>query len=151
MPTVLEKITERYLHLSGKLKINLAEIDREIMVAGQLLQECAELSADATNEEQIARRALDVISSEAAARLREPKEGMKEKSESRIASEVPMQEDVQAARAYYIETQHKSKICDALVYSMREKSGLVKKAADMIVAGYIQPASYIQRRPIINK
>lgn len=137
---------KRYDELTQKLLISLLEIDKELMHGAQLVQQCAELSADANSQEQEAKLTLDIVTAEASARLRIHEEGKKARSETQIQSELPLEEDVQAARMEYDTAKHLASICSSLVGSMREKARLIGKACDMTVAGYITPSSYQPRR-----
>ena len=139
-------IIERYESLEKKLEIKLNDIDKELISAPQDLQACAELAADANDEEHTAKLALDVVSAEVAARLRESVEGRKPRSESQIASEVPLAPEVQKARDEYNGTRHQAEVCRSLVESMRVKASLIRNVCDMTIAGYITPTSYRPER-----
>jgi hypothetical protein len=142
----IQAIWARYQVLSGKLAISLHEIDKELMSCPQLVQQCAELSADANSEELEARLALDITTARASDRLRTPGEGKKVPSETQIAACLPLEDDVQQARSEFDATKHLSSVCSSLVGSMREKVRLIGKACDMTVAGYVTPSSYAPRR-----
>ena len=135
-----------YERLKARLSIDLLRVSQEVSESPAVLQECVELAIAVECEELAARLALDVITAEAAARLREPEEGRKARSETQIASELAMLEDVQAARAAYDQSKLDSKRFNSLVASMRDKVRLVGKAADMTVAGFVAPSSYTGQR-----
>lgn len=144
-------ITKRYEELNKKLEINILNIDRELMAASQDIQACAELAADANDEEHSAKLALDIMIAEVSDRLRTPEEGKKAKSETQIASEILLDQTVQAARDEYNKMRHQAEICNALANSMRTKANLVRDTCSMVVAGYITPSSYSPKRVQLMK
>lgn len=152
MEDKIEAMRKRYDALVPQLRISLLEIDKELMQGAQLVQECAELSADANSWEQEAKLTLDIVIADASARLRSPEDKAKKvPSETAIQSQLPLEEDVQEARLEYDNAKHLASICSSLVGSMREKARLIGKACDMTVAGYVTPSSYAPRRPQIMR
>ena len=137
---------EKYDALKLRLTIDLLRIDQEIAQMPQLVQEAGELAAASNDEENASRLALDVIRTEAAARLREVESGSKPRSETMIDSMLNGEEDVQAARVAYDAARLQSSRWNNLLSAMREKSRLLGKAADLTVAGYITPSSYAPGR-----
>ena len=135
-----------YEDLKNRLELNILEIDHELMSLPALVQEAAELSTMASADEHAARHALDVVTAEAASRLRAQDEGKKVRSETQIASEIALDEEVQIARKAYDDSRLDAARASALFNSMREKGRLIGKAADLIVAGFITPSSYSARR-----
>lgn len=143
----------KYDELRAKLVIDLTRVDQELVSQPLLLQESAELAAQMASEEHAARHAADIISAEAAQRLRDDgtSNGGKAPSEARISSEILLMEDVRAARDAYDAARLESARCNALYASMRERVRLLGKACDMTVAGFIVPNSYSPRRSTLMK
>jgi hypothetical protein len=139
-------IAKRYAELKAALPVDLERIDTELAQVAQPVQQCAELAADANNEEQATKMALDVITAETSAVLRNAEEGKKALSEAAITSMLPMQEAVQIARVNFDDAKYWSSLCTALQNSMRTKASSVHKACDMTIAGWITPSSYSLRR-----
>jgi hypothetical protein len=134
-----------YRELRDKLEINVLRIDQELVELPQLVQQAAELASVASSNEHVAKHALDVTVAEASAGLRVPALGMKARSETQIASEIPLDDDVQRARSYYDNTREISSRYTSLHYSMREKSKLVMKVCEMINGGFLTPSSFARR------
>lgn len=139
-------LESRYAEITSSLRINILGIDQDLMAMPQLVQQAAELAADANADEHASKLAMDIIMAEASARLREPEEGQKARSETQIASQLILEPDVQAARQAYDESRLTSAKCSALLGSMRDKSRLLGKTCDLVVAGFITPSSYSPRR-----
>ena len=149
---MIELQRKKYDELRAKLQIDILRIGDELIAMPALVQETAELAAVIGAEEHGCRLALDIISAEAASRLREPEDGKKAKSETQIASELISQGDVQDARQAYDSAKLDAAQANALHNSMREKVRLLGKACDLVVAGFITPSSYSPRRAdLINR
>lgn len=137
----------KYDELNAALKIDILRIDQELIVMAQRIQAASELSIDASDDEHAAKMAYDIATAEASARLRSVVSAAgKPRSEAQIATEVPLDEMVQAARAELDMARNTASKAKALASSMMEKSQLVRKACDMIVAGFITPSSFSPKR-----
>jgi len=140
---------DAYLALKAQLSVDLMDIDNELMKMPQLVQDAAELAAEASDDENVSHLAYDVMKAEAGMRLRE--EATDRITEAAIERQLPLDEGVQEARMAYENAVTYAKLCTALVNALRTKSSLLQKASDLIIAGYITPsAAYERRREAIN-
>jgi hypothetical protein len=137
---------DRYTDLSEHLKIDLSQIDQEIIQGAQNIQLCSELAAEASDEENMARLAYDMVVAKVSSQLREPEEGKKARSETQISSEILLYSEVIAAKEKHNQAKFQAELCSSLAGSMRMKANLVRDAASLTVAGYITPTSYAEKR-----
>jgi DNA polymerase III delta prime subunit len=140
------------LHASTVPRPRFLEIDRAYMETGKILQQAGELAAEADAQESAAKHTLDIIKAEASERLRAIPVGGKDPSEARIASLLPMEQDVQDAREAFDRSHYEAQVCETLYKSLADQSRLLTKASDMIMGGYISPsAAYEDRRNEIRR
>jgi hypothetical protein len=143
---------EDYDRLRALLKIDWLRVDQEVAGMAQLIQETAEYSIRASEEEAAAKSVLEIVTAEASARLRipvDPKE--KPKSDAQIGRELPLERDVQEAQISVVTAHTDAALWRALVNSMQDKSQILRKGCNLIVAGFITPTSYSPRRAELMK
>lgn len=144
-----DRLQQRYDNLSRRLRIDMADVDNELVDMPMLVQEAAELATDANDVENLAHLDYDVARAEYGQRLRLENDRI---SEARIESSMPLDPIVVQARVGYERAKIDSALCAALVSALRTKSSLLQKAADMMLAGWITPnAAYERRRAEINQ
>lgn len=130
-----------YEELKNHLSIDLLRIDQDLVKMPFLLQESAELAAELSDATNIASHAYDVTRSEVANELRQVEPGERAPSEARVESMLEADNRVQKARREKDNAKYKEKLATDLYYSLKEKSRLLIKTADMVIAGYISPNS----------
>lgn len=147
-----EERKELYARLRERLYLDIAKLDEEVSMMPVLVQEAAELATAMENEEVAAKMALGVIRAEAAARLREiPLDGGKARPETRVESELILDEQVQLAQAELAAVQMETARCKALYNSMRDKRGMVSNACDMSISIWHTSASYTGSRTKVRQ
>jgi hypothetical protein len=140
---------QKYYKLRRHLGVDLIELDHAFMVTPTILQDVGELAAEANRDEAVAKHNLDIAKGEAAERLRATRVGI---SEARLSTMVPLDDDVKSARQAVELAMFESSICTALYKSFEAQWRMVNKAADMIIAGYVNPEqAHMQRRAEINQ
>ena len=136
----------RYEEIRARVDIDLLHIDSELVQLPGLIQEAAEGASAAAAEERAAKLALRIVTAEATLKLRsESPPGGKERSEARITSELILQPEVQAAQEALDLAEANTASWRSLVGSLSEKSSLLRKSCDMVIAGFVTPASYAAR------
>lgn len=144
----MSDFSEMYLNLKKKLTIDLLRIDDEIMELPSTIQEASEYATEMLDGLATADHCLDIARAMAANKLRQVPDGTKSPSETQIASMIELDDDVKEARILVNEAKHNSRLANDLVSNLREKSHHIRKAADLIVAGYITPnAIIVKSRP----
>lgn len=136
---------DAYARLRRMLRIDHTRIDEEIMELPMLLQDAAELAAKLGEAERIVAHDYEITKAEVAAEMRRVLDGGKPPSEASIASALNGDERVQAARREVELARRDTEIAKALAGNMHEKSSLIRKTADLMLAGYITPASIVDR------
>lgn len=131
-----------YDRLRERLRIDYLRIDEEVASMSQLIQEAAELSVAASDAEAAAKATLEVVSAEAAARLRAVGHGEKAKSDTQISRELPLEDDVQEAQLFLARARTDAALWKVLVGSMQDKSQILRKGCELIISGFITPSSY---------
>jgi hypothetical protein len=135
---------EKYVELRQSLLIDLLNLDHEILCLPQLIQDAAEIAATADEAESSAKHIYEVISAEVSSLMRDMG-GTKPPSETQISARLPLNIDVQEARKNYDTSKFDSKIWSAMVSSLREKSKLLQKTSDLIMAGFISQSSAYEK------
>lgn len=131
-----------YIKLRSRLVIDMLRFDEEIMALPQLIQEAAELAADAGVERDSSKQARDIALAEAANVLRNV-EG-KPPSEKQIDSEVNLVDSVQDAVQTYIKASRDAEVWRSLVESLKNKKELLRTLSDQIIAGFMSPTSFVK-------
>ena len=138
----------------AKLSRDLAAIDFFLDIEGAymrmapLMQQAGELAARAAMVQNIAKHNLDVITAEAADRLRQslPAGRGGEVSQAKIDSMVPLDVDVQAAEREHITAQFEAALCERLWRSWEAQSRLLQKASDMQGSALLTPSPLTKQR-----
>ena len=139
MTTAMEN---QYAKLKAKLAIDTLRFDQELIEIAQLVQEAAELSATATALRDAAKMQLDIETATAATTLRSVLDDKgKARSETQIASELPLIDKVQDARAALIEAERESSIYRNLVESLKHKKEALRTISEQMVAGFTTPSA----------
>ena len=131
-----------YDDIKKKLRIDLLRLDQELTELPFLVQEAAEISIELFNDVQKADLELDVAKAQVASDLREEKdESGKVPSETKIASMIILDPRVQEAQTKLNELRYQSRLANELVTNLRDKSRLLGKTSDLVIAGFITPNS----------
>jgi hypothetical protein len=149
---------EEYRRLRGKLTINPMQLDQEWIEMPQLVQDATEYAMSAVQMRDSAKSILAFREAEAANTLRnrmvvsgkggEPKQ----RTESQINSEVPLDDAVQQAQADFIDCKYDADLWMGLVDSLREKSRALKTMSELMVTGFLTPAGMVTNaRVAINE
>lgn len=152
-------IKERdYQYLRKGLNIDSMRLDQELIEHPMRMMMVTEHASDALQLRDAAKHALDIITADAAQRLRNS--GEEKLSEARITSLLPLDELVQQATTEYETTKHELAHWQGMVEAYREKGGSMKRIAELTIAGFLAPnAAYskqkeelaVRRRPIVQK
>jgi len=135
-----------YLSLRAQLGIDLLALDDELMKMPQLVQDAAELAAEANDDANAAALAYEVCKAEAGLRIRESAPHSERVTEASIERQLPLDPEVQDARVAADQAKTYAGLVHALVQSLRTKSTLLQKASELVIAGYITPNAAYQRR-----
>lgn len=131
-----------YDDIKKKLRIDLLRLDQELTELPFLVQEAAEISIELFNDVQKADLELDVAKAQVASDLREEKdESGKVPSETKIVSMIILDPRVQEAQTKLNELRYQSRLANELVTNLRDKSRLLGKTSDLVIAGFITPNS----------
>lgn len=145
----LSACMQKYYELRRHLGIDLLELDHAFMVTPTILQSAGELAAEADRDEAVAKHNFDIAKGEAGERLRAVRAGI---SEARLATLVPLDNEVKSARKAVELATFESSICTSLYKAFDAQWRMVNKAVDMIAAGYVNPEqAHLQRRAEINR
>lgn len=140
-------ILRRYYGLREFLGLALEE-HRLNEIFEQMIQyyaDAGKLAADADAEETAARHTYDVVKADASSRLRSCLVAGKEPSEARITALLPLEKDVQAARALYDQAKYEAQVCDTLYKSYDAQSRLLGKASDRATSRYLSPTAAYEK------
>ena len=143
----------QYAALKAKLAIDMLRFDQELIEIAQLVQEAAELSATMTALRDTAKMDLDTVTAMAASALRGVLDDKgKARSETTIASELPLVDKVQNARAALIEAEREMSIYRGLVEALKHKKEALRTLSEQMVAGFMTPTSLsVNARKEINE
>lgn len=131
-----------YDDLKRRLTIDLLRIDDELTQMPFLIQEGAEAAAAISNDLNAADFELDVLKAQVAADLRTAESyGSRPPSETRIAGMIDIDPRIQEAKKKVDEIKYQYRMVNDLVSALREKSRLLGKVSDLIIAGYLSPNS----------
>jgi len=137
--------TEKYRWLKQRIGLDLLFIDQDIMELPILLQEAGEITATALERRESAKADLETQEAVVANRLRRDEYNGK-KSETAIASLVPLDEDYQRIQKDLSEARLDASLWTGMVDSIRTKSTMIKVAVDLLIAGYITQSSLQGKR-----
>ena len=132
---------EKYANLRAKLAIDLLRFDQELIEIPQLVQEAAELAAQATERRETCKHLRDIAMADAAYAMRSV-EG-KAPSETAIASQVVLVDLVQDARNELISAERDADTWKALVYALQNKKEVLRTISEQILAGFMSPTSFV--------
>lgn len=136
------KLEERYARLRMRLKIDELNIDQEIMEQPMLVQEAAELANELREESGALKHAFDIIKAEVSGALRANGEKM---TEGALGAAVLLDKSVQDARTESEQAELGAARAAALVSAFHDKTRMLAKTADLIVSGFITPASTYEK------
>jgi hypothetical protein len=140
-----------YDRIHASLHIDILEIDREVTELPMILQEAVELAAELKDYERQADHELDILTAKVSAKLRQVGDA-KAPTESAIKLALAADPEIQKARDGLSQMSYDAELASGLVNTLRDKSRLVMKTADMIVSGFITPSSaYTRQRKELRK
>lgn len=138
---------DTYADLRSKLRIDELRLSDELMEQPFLVQQCAEHAAEAIQIRDAAKFDLDIATADVARLMRgTPDESGKVPSESAILSRLPLHTSVQKANGALDDAKRDAAIWTALVDSMRDKGSALRRAAEMLLAGFLAPNAAHQTR-----
>lgn len=146
-PTGRSPFIRRYYELREFLGLALDE-HRLNELFEQIIQyyaDAGKLAADADAEETARRHTYDIIKAAASQRIRMTPIAGKEPSEARIAALLPLEKDVQEARAALDNAKYEAQVCDGLYRSYDQQSRLLGKASDRASSRYGAPEAAYDR------
>jgi len=145
-----------YNRLRARLAINPLALDDELIQMPQLVIDIGEQVAECLYIRDAAKNDLDILTSEAAAKLRNitiPTENAKgdiiekTRSEAQITSELPMQKTIKAATLALEDAKYDVSMWQMLMDAARTKGMSLHKVADLTLDGYLTPdAHYASQR-----
>lgn len=153
VPKSLSAYLQRYYELREFLGIALTPTRMEQLYS-QIMQyfgDAAKLTCDADAEETAARHTYDVVKAHAGARLRDHLVAGKEPSEARITALLPLEPDVQEARAALDKARYEAQVCQTLYKLYDTQSRLLGKASDMTISRFGVSTSYERDRDELRR
>jgi hypothetical protein len=138
--------TEKYRWLKTQLKIDMLNIDQDIVELPVLLQEAGECTALAIEIRESAKEELEHTSAELASLLRVTDEKGKSRSETMIASLIPLEQDYKDKLASLSEARLDGGLWMAITEAIRTKSSALRVTADLVAAGFMTSSSILQNR-----
>lgn len=133
----------RYRRLRARLAIDYNKLDDEIAEAAMLIQEAAEGAADALRKRDGAKHTLDVVSAKTRRVLASGEEKMTEKA---LDAALQVTRTVREAQVAYDDAKLVAALWSALADSLRDKASLLRRAAELIVAGFMTPTTIYEDR-----
>lgn len=143
VPQYLPKL---YLRLRGQINIDQMQIAEELLQSADLIMTCAEHCAMAMAERDVKAADLKVVAAKQAASYRKRLVGGKARSETEIKSLVEGDDAVAAATEEYETARLSAALWSALVNAAQAKHSALKRAAEMIVTGYLTTTSITNNR-----
>ena len=141
--------TQKYLFLKQGLATDLLNLDEELQRISVYIQDAAENAAVANELRDAAKENFNLVAAKASSRLREePTSTGKARSETQIASELPLCPDYQEAQGTLSEARLDAALWATLSDAFRTKSSSLRAAADLIGAGYITQDYLTQKRRV---
>jgi hypothetical protein len=144
---IVDKFALTYERLKACLPVDLVEIDKDLIEMPVIAQEAAELAATMMNCVATAKHELEIAGAEARSviRVRLLVNG-KPPSETRVDSEVPLDEVVQMRRRELDALEYKYRLASDLARSMQKKSDQIGNATSMILKGFMTPNSVYENQ-----
>jgi hypothetical protein len=137
---------EKYRWLRQRVRLDLLYIDEDIQELPVLLQEAGEITATALEKREATKTDLSLQEAVVADRLRNPDDKGKVKSETAIASMVPLDPDYKKIQAELSIARLDASLWQNMMETLRSKSTLVRASADLIQAGFISTTYYVDKR-----
>jgi len=134
-----EEELNKYHELSSHLTIDMLRLDQDILELPQIIQDAAELAASIAGIGRDAEHYYEITRAETANKIRNADGDSP--SEAYITRQLPLEQEVQDAKHIINEAARDTALVTELVRSLREKSRLLIKLSDLIIAGYITPSS----------
>jgi hypothetical protein len=126
---------EAYEQLKGRLSLDLGRLDQHLVEQAQWTMDASEFAAHAAKEKDEMEQILQSTKAEAARRIRNATE--KKPSESQIASELLLEEEVMDAAVEVNNALHKLALWRGLVDALKAKASSMKTAGELINSGYL--------------
>jgi hypothetical protein len=136
---------EKYRWLKQRVRLDLLYIDEDIQELPVLLQDAGEITAAAMERREATKSDLERTAAIVADKLRSPENG-KSKSETAIASMIPLDPEYQAVQKELSEARLDAALWQNLMEALRSKSALVRASADLIQASFISTSYYVDKR-----
>ena len=141
---------QHYNRLKAKLRINMNQLDQELIELAPDTQSVAEYCAEAIQLRDAAKGDVDNAKAHAANVLRNGAD--KKPTEAQIATDVLLQDSVIEAQTSFDTLKYDAALWQALVGSFGEKGSALRRICEMIMAGYITATSVNEgNRAALNK
>jgi hypothetical protein len=134
-------ILQKYYELRQYLGIELNDLEDAYLKTPRIVEEAGYLAAEANRNENDAKHMLEVVTAEAADRLRAVPVNGKPPSQAYIESVLPADPEVRRARDYHDQTRFEAAVCVSLFRAFETQSRLLTKASDMVLSGWFAPGA----------
>lgn len=139
--------SEKYVWLKKRLSIDQVAIDEEVCEIPVLVQESAEFTALAIEIREAAKEDLDRSTAQIAETLRNsPEPGGRRRSETAIASSIPLSPVLAEKQKLLSEARLDSALWSSLTEALRRKDSALKTIAELIMSGMLTTSSIYQKR-----
>jgi hypothetical protein len=131
-------LPEKYRFLKKKAEVDLLYVDEDLQEIAVLVQDAGECVALANEIRDAAKRDLELVEAEEAARLRGiPTANGKPPSEYALPSMIPLCQTVQDAINALGEARLDASLWATVVNALMTKSSAIRTAADLITCGFL--------------
>lgn len=137
---------EKYKWLRVQLHLDLLNLDEEIMKIPVLLEEAGECTALAIEIRETAKEELERVAAEVAGQLRIPDDKGKSRSETMIASMMPVEHEYLDAQESLRTARLDAGLWMSMTEAIRTKSSALRVTADLVSAGFMTGSSILQNR-----
>lgn len=128
---------DRYEWLKYQAALDLTDIDEELMRIAVLIQEAGECSALANEIRETAKDDVEQAKAHVAGELREIPYKNKQRSESMIDTEIPLNEGYRNSLRQLSQARMDAALWATVVEALRVKSMQIRTAADLLTSGFI--------------
>lgn len=142
---------EAYNRLRGRLALNPMALDEELQEMPQLVQEAAEMCANATLMRDNCKNRLDFELARVGARLREVPvsddgKAPKARTEGAIAEQRLQDDGVQEILSELEDCKYDLALWSGIFDGLKEKSNSLKHIAQLTISGFLTPAEVYRNR-----